>query len=548
MELIDVNKSSISECLENLKDISKYREKLLDLSEDLKDSIWTGMMKNSIKNALEVQCTLIDNFITYLNNCTDSLSLLDSYKEQANISSKLYMSVYNCKLLLDEGQFESLEEYNVSGEKYYESLLSEYNSSVSKQNELEQSLKDAFDAYVLTGNSTSLQQASSDSRIYNIDKIKDYLEDFRNLIAELSSSYSEPFSTGYISSCDNDVVQVLKTRINKYFEIMGENNLKILSKWTRMVNALKKIYQSTNEGVTGSYSGYSNQEMIMPELIIIDENNPFITIPSLPGTISSENLASNAEVEETIEEVEYPDITIGSSVGNFDVSKGHMTAADAVNQTDVKTLLSQYVNEEESIFNSFATVNEDGTVSNIEKADGMTLQEYCEKYGVDIGSVAVDVARKDGVSQAWISVEELNSSNNEIDEEDASIGTTSNNTETPESVPLPIVSEYNGKEYVVSFAIVDSNGDVKNEVSSSKMTFDEYCSEYNVDPESVSLSLDDTGNTWITIKELIEATGIESSDTSGTNLSAVSPTDKWAQEITDQLLKNGPINTEKDLF
>ena len=72
------------------------------------------------------------------------------------------------------------------------------------------------------------------------------------------------------------------------------------------------------------------------------------------------------------------------------------------------------VSKDNSKFKSFAIVNEDGTVSNIERADGLSLQEYCEKYGVDIGRVAVDVSDKNGTSQAWISVNELNENQEDI--------------------------------------------------------------------------------------------------------------------------------------
>lgn len=103
----------------------------------------------------------------------------------------------------------------------------------------------------------------------------------------------------------------------------------------------------------------------------------------------------------------YDNIVIGENVGSYNVSIGHDTAAWAVNGTNTETLLSQYVNGD-SVFKSFASINPDGTVGQIINTDGLSITEFCAQNGLDINSVAVDVARgSDNASQAWVSASEL---------------------------------------------------------------------------------------------------------------------------------------------
>jgi len=103
----------------------------------------------------------------------------------------------------------------------------------------------------------------------------------------------------------------------------------------------------------------------------------------------------------------YDNIVIGENVGSYNVSVGHDTAAWAVNGTNTETLLSQYVNGD-SVFKSFASINPDGTVGQIINTDGLSITEFCAQNGLDINSVAVDVARgTDNASQAWVSASEL---------------------------------------------------------------------------------------------------------------------------------------------
>lgn len=103
----------------------------------------------------------------------------------------------------------------------------------------------------------------------------------------------------------------------------------------------------------------------------------------------------------------YDNIVIGDNVGAYNVSVGHDTAAWAVNGTNTETLLSQYVNGD-SVFKSFASINPDGTVGQIINTDGLSITEFCAQNGLDINSVAVDVARgSDNASQAWVSASEL---------------------------------------------------------------------------------------------------------------------------------------------
>ena len=52
-------------------------------------------------------------------------------------------------------------------------------------------------------------------------------------------------------------------------------------------------------------------------------------------------------------------------------------------------------------------MNSDGSIGQIINTNGLSLTDFCTQNGIDISQIAVDVARKDGASQAWISISEL---------------------------------------------------------------------------------------------------------------------------------------------
>lgn len=99
------------------------------------------------------------------------------------------------------------------------------------------------------------------------------------------------------------------------------------------------------------------------------------------------------------------EIKIGENVEGFNVTQGHDSAAWAVNNVNSETLLGQYVNES-SVFQRFAVVNPDGSIGQIINTQGTTLSDVLANSGLTAEQIAVDVG-KNGVSQAWISVEEL---------------------------------------------------------------------------------------------------------------------------------------------
>lgn len=512
MKLEDVSKNSVLEDLEYLLTLDKFFNKLFDLNSNLKDSFWTGITKSVIVDAIASQEMFINDFRVYLQNCIDALPNLDEYKKQAVISGEKKMALYNFE---NSNSLQTSAPYaaqydDANQRRTHASLKKEYNNALNKKNELKQKLIDIFNRYALKGNPGSLSSSSTDNRIYNIDKIENYYNDFEDLSRELQSKYIDEFESGYIYSCDNDVIVILKNVINQIFHYMKENNSIILNKWSEIINVLKAVYSSTNVANGGSPSGYSSQESTMPELILIDKTNSALNVSKVPGRVSDDELASNAKVEE----VKYPDIRIGSSVGNFDVSKGHMSAADAVNARDTRNLINKYVNSDNSKFKSFAIVNEDGTVSNIERADGLSLQEYCEKYGVDIGRVAVDVSDKNGTSQAWISVNELNENQEELSTEQVKINSSNDKVTTTETqrpsinkTANEIISQYiDNNPNVRGFAVINENGNVSNAELASNMSFREFCEKYDVNEAQVAINLNntnDSSNNWVSVKEII---------------------------------------------
>ena len=103
---------------------------------------------------------------------------------------------------------------------------------------------------------------------------------------------------------------------------------------------------------------------------------------------------------------QYDGIRIGSEVGDYNVSVGHISSDRAVMGIETKPLLSQYVNGD-SIFGRFAAVNPDGSIGQVINTNGLSIEEFCAANGIDPSSVAVSVMDKAGRDQAWISASEL---------------------------------------------------------------------------------------------------------------------------------------------
>ncbi len=139
------------------------------------------------------------------------------------------------------------------------------------------------------------------------------------------------------------------------------------------------------------------------------------TMENVSNTVTDEqNVNSNTVDVNEIEESknDYSNIKIGEKIGDHNVSVGYDSASEAVESKNAEDLISDFVNGN-SVFKRFAIVSDDGSVSNITNAEGLSLEEFCEKNNVDPSHVAIDVARKDGVSQAWVTASELNKSTEE---------------------------------------------------------------------------------------------------------------------------------------
>lgn len=102
----------------------------------------------------------------------------------------------------------------------------------------------------------------------------------------------------------------------------------------------------------------------------------------------------------------YEDITLGNNVEGFNISTGHDTAGWAVSDINPEVLNSNYVTSD-SIFHRFASINSDGSIGQIIDTRGLSLADFCAQNNIDPASIAVDVARADGASQAWISADQL---------------------------------------------------------------------------------------------------------------------------------------------
>lgn len=127
----------------------------------------------------------------------------------------------------------------------------------------------------------------------------------------------------------------------------------------------------------------------------------------LQGTdVSNSKTSSITATDQTKLSSPVDGIKIGENVGDYNVSVGHDTASWATNGNYTEKLISEYVNGN-SIFKQFRIVNPDGSLGAMVDTKGISLTDFCNNYGVDPSQIAVDVASKDGVSQAWVSAVEL---------------------------------------------------------------------------------------------------------------------------------------------
>lgn len=126
-----------------------------------------------------------------------------------------------------------------------------------------------------------------------------------------------------------------------------------------------------------------------------------------PNITNPEPTVTPSQPTPTVDPVsQYDGIRIGSEVGDYNVSVGHISSDRAVMGIETKPLLSQYVNGD-SIFGRFAAVNPDGSIGQVINTNGLSIEEFCAANGIDPSRVAVSVMDKAGRDQAWISASEL---------------------------------------------------------------------------------------------------------------------------------------------
>ncbi len=132
------------------------------------------------------------------------------------------------------------------------------------------------------------------------------------------------------------------------------------------------------------------------------------SVVNSPSDIKPETITTNTHPYQSPStgSADLSNIKIGDSVGGYNVSVGHDTANWAVNGTHTENLISKYVNSD-SIFKRFAMINSDGSIGQIINTKGLSITDFCNQAGIDPSQIAVDVASKNGTSQAWTSVSEL---------------------------------------------------------------------------------------------------------------------------------------------
>lgn len=117
------------------------------------------------------------------------------------------------------------------------------------------------------------------------------------------------------------------------------------------------------------------------------------------------NKFSNAISNYVTNNSQVSSLRIGDSFSGYSGTGGYTSASNAVSGTNNVALNSNYVNGDSTV-NALAVVD-NGKVTKVTYADGMTVEQFAQDNGVTVDKVAASVA-KDGVSQAWVSASDFN--------------------------------------------------------------------------------------------------------------------------------------------
>ena len=277
--------------------------------------------------------------------------------------------------------------------------------------------------------------------LYNMEKLQENLEKFEECFEAFSSK--DNFINSYICKVHNYLG-------NFYDEETSYHNGIVLGctaisqRWNDIINDIKECDEKLANQLTANVAQFGGDDSI--NAILIAQG----IIDGFSGIFTS-----------------YSSIKLGGEVGEYNVTKGHDTAAWAVDGKNVEDLNAKHVTKE-SQFMRFAVVNEDGSIGYISNEKGITLEQFCVDNNVPPERVAVDVGSKDGKSQAWVSVKELtdgvtstsagnNGIKKAVDSSQASGKTTATKTDNSQAAYIFTDEELELSESINAYKAYDNN-------------------------------------------------------------------------------------------
>ena len=149
--------------------------------------------------------------------------------------------------------------------------------------------------------------------------------------------------------------------------------------------------------LTGNVLGIA--QAFAPEVV---NASPVVSQPTQPIQPTPTPQASQIAPEVS----QYGDISLGNSIGDYNVSIGNTRAMNAISDINNVPLNQNIINGSNSVFKDFYVMDASGKSKVISDA-GTTLDSLIAQ-GYDPANIAVNVARgRDGAAQAWVQASDL---------------------------------------------------------------------------------------------------------------------------------------------
>lgn len=279
-------------------------------------------------------------------------------------------------------------------------------------------------------------------------KLQEYaqkIEDYNNQSEDIRKTITQ-FVEKYNTTDDEEMKKAIKAKIDEFRGNLARNNEFVAGEKAKMEEIIKRIYPDLKadeyngpqkitsiedakekikakgrkfKAYLGSKEGLRDARWFMNSaqitsgvLMATSAINGFLNGNSgltPDATVAEPTVTDPAVVDPVVQTPEpslYDGISVGGDVSGYNLSVGHDTASWALDGTNAESLISEYVNSTNSIFKGFRIQSGNGTIPLDLK--GMNLTEFLNANpGIDPSTIVADVASKDGISQAWVSIDEL---------------------------------------------------------------------------------------------------------------------------------------------